>query len=72
MHSFVNPSAIMRLRWVATKVAKAIKVQLAHGAITPTNKVVLGAILECDKAKFMENIILYALHAIKAILGNTF
>jgi hypothetical protein len=71
-HLFVNPSAIMQLKWATAKVPKPIKVQLAHGAITLTNKVVFGAILDCDKAKFMENVMVYALDGIKAILGNTF
>jgi hypothetical protein len=48
-------SAVMWLKWVATKVAKPIKVQLTQGTSTPTSKVVLGAILECGKMKFMEN-----------------
>jgi hypothetical protein len=57
---------------VATKVAKPIKVQLAHGVVTPTNEMVLGVVLECSKVKFMENIMVYALDGIKTILGNTF
>ncbi len=32
----------------------------------------LGAILECGKAKFMENFTVCALDGIDAILGNTF
>jgi hypothetical protein len=32
----------------------------------------LGAILECDKAKFIENFTICALDGIKTILGNTF
>ncbi len=62
----------MRFRWATTKVAKPIKVQLAHGAITLTNEVVLGAGLECGKVKFTDNVMVYALDGIKAILGNTF
>jgi hypothetical protein len=54
---------------VVTKVAKPI---------TPTStknyntKVVLAAALECNKAKFIENLTIYTLDGIKAILGNTF
>ncbi len=68
----MNPSAITQFRWVATKVAKPIKVQLAHGVVTLTNEVVLGVVLECSKVKFMDNIMVYALDGIKTILGNTF
>jgi hypothetical protein len=57
---------------VVTKVAKPIKVQLAQGAATPTNKVVLGAILERGKAKFAKNFTVCTLDGIKAILRNTF
>ncbi len=52
--------------------AKPIKVQLAQGAATPTNKVVLGAILERGKAKFAKNFTVCTLDGIKAILRNTF
>jgi hypothetical protein len=55
MHSFVSPCAVIRLGWVAKKVAKPIKVHLAQGVVTPTNEVVLGVILECSKVKFVEN-----------------
>ncbi len=72
MHLFVNPSAITQLRWVATNVAKPIKVQLAHKVATRTNEVVLGVVLECGKAKFMVNIMVYALDGVKTILRNTF
>jgi hypothetical protein len=34
--------------------------------------VVLGAVLECGKAKFIKNFIVYVLDGIKAILRNTF
>jgi hypothetical protein len=38
-----------------------------------TNKrLVLGVVLECGKAKFMVNIVVYALDGIKTILRNTF
>jgi hypothetical protein len=57
---------------VATKVSKPIRVQLAQGVATPTSEVGLGAILECGKAKFMENFTVFALDGIEAILGNTF
>jgi hypothetical protein len=36
-HSFVNPSAITQLEWVAIKVAKPIRVQLAQGVTTLTS-----------------------------------
>ncbi len=71
-HSFVNLSVIVWLEWVATKLSKPIKVQLAQGVATPTNKVGLGSILECGKAKFTENFMICALDGIGAILGNTF
>ncbi len=57
---------------MATKLSKPIKVQLAQGVATPTNKVGLGSILECGKAKFTENFMICALDGIGAILGNTF
>jgi hypothetical protein len=47
-------------------------VQLAQRATTLTSEVVLGAILECGKAKFTKNFMVYALDGIEAILGNTF
>ncbi len=65
-HSFVNPRAISWFKWVA----KPIKVQLAQGAATWTNEVVLGAILECNKATFVDNFTVCALDGIEAILGN--
>jgi hypothetical protein len=68
----VSPSAVKRLKWEAAKVAKPIKVHLAQGAVTPASKVVLGAILECNKAKFVENFMVCALDGMEAILGNTF
>jgi hypothetical protein len=40
--------------------------------MTPTSKVVLGAILECSKAKFMKNFTICTLDGIEAILRNTF
>ncbi len=52
--------------------AKPIKVQLAQRVATPTNKVVLGAILECDKVKFAKKITIYTLDGIEAILRNIF
>jgi hypothetical protein len=48
-------SAVMWLKWVATKMVKPIKVQLTLLAATPTSRVVLGAILECGNMKFTEN-----------------
>jgi hypothetical protein len=68
----VSPSAIKRLEWEATKVAKPIKVHLTQGATTLTSEVVLAAILECNKVKFMENFIVCALDGMEAILGHTF
>jgi hypothetical protein len=53
-------------------VAKPIKVHLAQGVVTPTNEVVLGAVLECNKAKFEDNSMGCALDGMEAILGNTF
>jgi hypothetical protein len=55
MHSFVSPSAIIQLGWVAKKVVKPIKVHLAQGVVTLANEVVLRVILECGKVKFAEN-----------------
>ncbi len=52
--------------------AKPIKVHLAQGIVTPTNEVVLGAVLECSKAKFADNSMVCALDGMEAILGNTF
>ncbi len=72
MHSFVSPSEVSWFGWGTTKVAKHIKVQLAQITTTPTNKVVLGAILECGKAKFVESFMVCGLDGIEAILGNTF
>jgi len=72
MHLFVSSSVITRLRWVATKVAKPISVQLAQKSTTPTNKLVFKAVLECGKAKFAKNFTVYALDGIEAILGNPF
>jgi hypothetical protein len=40
--------------------------------MTLASKVVLGAILECSKAKFMKNFTICTLDGIEAILGNTF
>jgi hypothetical protein len=37
-------------------VAKPIKVQLAQGAATLTNEVVLGVVFECSKATFVNNL----------------
>jgi hypothetical protein len=45
---------------------------LAQRAATPTNEVVLGAILECDKMKFAKNFKVCTLDGIEAILGNNF
>jgi len=59
MHSFVSPSVVIQLGWVAKKVAKPIKVHLAQGVVTPTSEVVLGIVLECGKAKFIENLLVY-------------
>ncbi len=72
MHSFMNQGAVKQLKWVATKVAKPIKVDLAQGAMTPTSEVVLGAVLECNKVKFIENLTICALNGMEAILRNTF
>ncbi len=71
-HSFVSPNVIKRLGWEATKVAKPIKVHLAQWVMTPTSEVVLGAILECDKAKFAKNFTVCTLDGMEAILVNTF
>jgi hypothetical protein len=71
-HSFVNPSAIKRFGWVATKVAKPIKVHLTQGAMTLASEVVLKVVLECGKAKFAKNFMVYTLNGMEAILGNTF
>jgi len=68
----VSPSAIKRLGWEATKVAKPIKVHLTQGVMTPISEVVLGIVLECSKAKFVENFTICALDGMEAILGNTF
>ncbi len=57
---------VAQLRWVATKVAKPIKVQLAQGVATPTSKLVLGAILECGKVKFTENFTVYTFDVLEA------
>jgi hypothetical protein len=43
---------------------------LAQINATPTNEVVLGAILECGKAKFAESFTVCGLDGIEAILGN--
>jgi hypothetical protein len=40
--------------------------------MTLASKVVLGAILECSKAKFTKNFTICTLNGIGAILGNTF
>jgi hypothetical protein len=37
-----------------------------------TSEVVLGAVLECGKAKFMDKFIVCTLDGIEAILKNTF
>ncbi len=71
-HLFVSSSVIARLGWVATKVAKPIKIQLAQKATTLTNKVVFGAILECGKTKLAKNFTVYALDGIETILRNPF
>jgi hypothetical protein len=71
-HSFVNPSAVKRFRWEIAKVAKPIKVHLAQGVVTLASEVVLGAVLECSKAKFVENFTVCALDGMEAILRNTF
>ncbi len=63
MHSFVNPSAVKQLGWVA----KPIKVHLAQGVVTPPSEVVLGVVLECDKVKFIKNFIICALNDMEAI-----
>ncbi len=72
MHLFVSVSVVKRLEWVATNMAKPIKVHLAQKVLTLADDVVLGAILECDKVKFVENFTIYTLDSIEAILGNTF
>jgi hypothetical protein len=72
MHSFVNPNVVVQCRWAATKVAKSIKVQSPQKVATLVSEVVLGAVLECSKAKFTKNFIICTLDGIKAILGNTF
>jgi hypothetical protein len=72
MHLFVNPSIVAQFEWVATKVAKPIRVQLAQGTTTSTCKVVFGAILECDKVKFTKHFTIYALDGSEAILRNIF
>jgi hypothetical protein len=45
---------------------------LAQKATTLVNKVVLGVILKCSKAKFEENFIVYAWDDIDAFLRNTY
>jgi hypothetical protein len=45
---------------------------LAQRAATPTNEVVLGAILECDKVKFAKMFMVCTFDGIEAILGNIF
>jgi hypothetical protein len=45
---------------------------LTQRTMTLANKVVLGAILECDKAKFTKKFTICTLDGIEAILGNTF
>ncbi len=47
--------------------AKPNKVHLTQGTTTLTSRVELGAILECDKAKFTKNFAICALDGIKAI-----
>jgi hypothetical protein len=57
---------------VAKKVAKPIRLQLAQGTAMLTSEVVLGAILECGKAKFAKNFTIYTLDGIEAIFRNIF
>ncbi len=52
--------------------AKPIKVHITQGTTTSASKVVLGGILECNKAKFTKNFTICALDGIEGILGNTF
>ncbi len=52
--------------------AKPIKVHLTQGVMTPTSEVVLGVVLECGKAKFVENFMICTLAGMEAILGNIF
>jgi hypothetical protein len=72
MHWFVSPNVVNQLGWVATKVAKPVKVHLTQGAMTLVSEVVLKVILECGKAKFAKNFMVYALDGMEAILRNTF
>jgi hypothetical protein len=72
MHLFVTLSAVVGFEWVATKVAKPIKVQLTQKVAISTSEVVLGDVLECGKTKFTENFTICTLDGIKAILRNTF
>jgi len=67
----VSPNVALQLKWGTTKVAKPIKVQLTQGVATLTSDVVLRAILECNKAKFLENFTICMLNGIESILGNT-
>jgi len=68
----VSPNVVNRLGWVATTVAKPVKVHLTQGAMTLVSEVVLKVILECGKAKFAKNFMVYALDGMEAILKNTF
>ncbi len=68
----MSPNAVNRFGWVATEVAKPVKVHLTQGAMTLVNKVVLKVILECGKAKFAKNFMVYTLDGMEAILRNTF
>jgi hypothetical protein len=68
----MSPSVVKQLGWVATKVAKPIKVHLAQGAMTLTSEVVLGVVLECNKVKFAKNFMVCALDGMEAISRNTF
>ncbi len=71
-HFFVSPSVVKQLGWVATKVAKPIKVRLAQGATTLASEVVLGVVLECNKVKFAKNFMVCALDGMQVISRNTF
>jgi hypothetical protein len=68
----MSPSVVTRFGQVVTKVAKPIMVQLAQGATTLINEVVLGAILDAARRNSQKNFMVYALDGIEAILGNTF
>jgi hypothetical protein len=53
-------------------VAKPIKVHLTQGTVTLTCEMVLGAIFECNKAKFAKNFTICTFDGMEAILVNTF